>query len=121
VHYIDNSNVYCVVLSHNDECVCVVQPFSKHMPRTNDISLWLPDNGFSSNDFYDLVRSIGGETVYKVVLNDVYTSSTSPPRTSHCYSITYQLPDGPITQADVAEIHSRIAAAATELLGVEVR
>jgi len=91
------------------------------LPRTNDISFWLPENGFSSNDFYDLVRSIGGDTVLKVTLNDVYTSQTSPPRTSHCYSITYQLPDASITQDDVAVVHSRIEAAATELLGVEVR
>ena len=91
------------------------------MPRTNDISFWLPDTGFSSNDFYDLVRSVGGDTVLKVTLNDIYTSQTSPPRTSHCYSITYQLPDASITQADVAVVHSRIGAAATELLGVEIR
>jgi len=100
---------------------CLVQPFNKHPPRTNDISFWLPETGFSSNDFYDLVRSIGGDSVLKVTLNDVYTTQTSPPRTSHCYTISYQLPEGPITQSDVAIIHSRIAAAATELLGVEVR
>jgi len=99
----------------------VVQPFSKYLPRSNDISFWLPETGFSSNDFYDLVRSIGGDNVLKVTLSDVYTRQTSPPRTSHCYTITYQLPDGPITQDDVAIVHSRIAAAATELLGVEVR
>jgi len=100
---------------------CVLQPFSKHLPRSNDLSFWLPETSFSSNDFYDLVRSIGGDTVLKVTLNDVYTKQTSPPRTSHCYTITYQLPDGPITQADVAVIHSRIADAASQLLGVEVR
>ena len=100
---------------------CVVQPFSKYLPRTNDISFWLPETGFSSNDFYDLVRSIGGDTVLKVKLNDVYTSPESQSRTSHCYSITYQLPDAFIRQADVAVVHSRIAAAATQLLGVEIR
>jgi len=98
-----------------------VQQFSKYLPRTNDISFWLPETGFSSNDFYDLVRSIGGDTVLKVMLNDVYTSQASPPRTSHCYSITYQLPDASITQADVALVHLRIAEAATQLLGVEIR
>ena len=85
------------------------------------MSFWLPENGFSSNDFYDLVRSIGGDMVLKVTLNDVYTSETSPARTSHCYTITYHLPEGPITQADVTVVHSRIATAATELLGVEIR
>jgi len=101
--------------------ICVVQPFSKHLPRSNDMSFWLPSTGFSSNDFYDLVRSVGGDTVLKVTLNDVFTTPSSPPRTSHCYTISYQLPEGPITQADVAVVHSRIAAAATKLLGVEIR
>jgi len=59
--------------------------------------------------------------VLKVTLNDVYTTQTSPPRTSHCYTITYHLPEGPVTQADVNVVHWRIAAAANELLGVEVR
>ena len=104
-----------------DKYFCVVQPFSKFLPRRNDLSFWLPESGFSSNDFYDLVRSIGGDTVLKVTLNDVYTTQTSPARTSHCYTITYHLPDGPITQADVAIVHSRIAAAASEMLGVEIR
>lgn len=104
-----------------DKYFCVVQPFSKFLPRRNDLSFWLPESGFSSNDFYDLVRSIGGDTVLKVTLNDVYTTQTSPKRTSHCYTITYHLLDGPITQADVAIVHSRIAAAAAEMLGVEIR
>ena len=107
----------CMIVNN----ICDVQPFSKYSPRTNDISFWLPETGYSSKDFYDLVRSIGGDTVLKVILNDVYTTTTSPPRTSHCYTITYQLPDGPITQAHVAAVHSHIEKAAIELLGVKVR
>lgn len=34
-------------------------PVSKFPPCTNDISFWLPDEDYSSNDFYDIVRSIG--------------------------------------------------------------
>ena len=89
------------------------------MPRSNDLSFWLPsDSGFSSNDFYDIVRSIGGDAVVKVTLIDEFTTGT---RTSHCYSIMYQMFDRPITQADVTDIHSRIAKASVDTLGVEIR
>lgn len=52
-------------------CVCV-QPLSKYPPLHNDISFWLPANGFIENDFYELVRSIGGDLVEKVSLVDKF-------------------------------------------------
>lgn len=52
-------------------CVCV-QPLSKYPPLHNDISFWLPANGFTENDFYELVRSIGGDLVEKVSLVDKF-------------------------------------------------
>lgn len=62
-------------------CVCVFQPLSKFPPLHNDISFWLPEikeseagrESFTQNDFYDLVRSIGGELVEKVALVDDFT------------------------------------------------
>ena len=44
---------------------------SKHPACINDISFWLPkdsEESYSENDFYDLVRSLGG-TVISNVLN----------------------------------------------------
>lgn len=49
-----------------------VQPLSKYPPLHNDISFWLPANGFIENDFYELVRSIGGDLVEKVSLVDKF-------------------------------------------------
>ncbi|XP_026185310.1 phenylalanine--tRNA ligase, mitochondrial isoform X3 [Mastacembelus armatus] len=51
------------------------QPLSKFPPLHNDISFWLPESregqeSFTENDFYELVRSIGGEMVEKVSLVD---------------------------------------------------
>ncbi|KAG9356065.1 hypothetical protein JZ751_000909 [Albula glossodonta] len=48
-------------------------PLSKYPPLLNDISFWLPEGGYSENDFYDLVRSIGGDLVEKVSLIDKFT------------------------------------------------
>ena len=42
-----------------------LQPFSKFQPCINDISFWIPRD-YSSNDFYDLVRSVGGDVIEQV-------------------------------------------------------
>ncbi|KAK9527398.1 hypothetical protein VZT92_013965 [Zoarces viviparus] len=54
------------------------QPLSKYPPLLNAISFWLPEpreqeDGFTENDFYELVRSIGGDLVEKVSLVDQFT------------------------------------------------
>lgn len=57
------------------------QPLSKYPPLHNDISFWLPESresedgreSFTENDFYELVRSIGGDLVEKVSLVDEFT------------------------------------------------
>ncbi|MGH0124185.1 UNVERIFIED_CONTAM: hypothetical protein FKN15_054108 [Acipenser sinensis] len=59
-------------VSHIDQEV-TFQPLSKYPPLINDISFWLPSQGYSENDFYDLVRSIGGDLVEKVSLFDQFT------------------------------------------------
>ena len=43
---------------------------SKHPACINDISFWLPktnEESYSENDFYDLVRSIGGKVISNVL------------------------------------------------------
>ncbi|KAM3860793.1 phenylalanine--tRNA ligase, mitochondrial [Diretmus argenteus] len=50
------------------------QPLSKYPPLHNDISFWLPEReSFTENDFYELVRSVGGDLVEKVTLMDQFT------------------------------------------------
>ncbi|KAJ7395046.1 phenylalanine--tRNA ligase, mitochondrial-like [Pitangus sulphuratus] len=48
------------------------QPLSRYPPLINDISFWLPSETYSENDFYDLVRTIGGDLIEKVVLVDEF-------------------------------------------------
>ena len=47
---------------------------SKCPPCINDISFWLPADAesYSENDFYDLVRSVGGDNVEHVELFDTF-------------------------------------------------
>ena len=61
--------------------VLFFQPLSKYPPLHNDISFWLPESreseagqeSFTENDFYELVRTIGGDLVEKVSLVDEFT------------------------------------------------
>ncbi|XP_072801838.1 phenylalanine--tRNA ligase, mitochondrial isoform X4 [Vicugna pacos] len=48
------------------------QPLSKYPAVMNDISFWLPPENYTENDFYDLVRTIGGDLVEKVDLIDKF-------------------------------------------------
>lgn len=46
------------------------RPVSSYPQCTNDISFWLPSNltieNFANNDFYDLVRNVGGDIIEQV-------------------------------------------------------
>lgn len=111
--FLDQFNV------ENPDMPVVYKPISKHLPRINDMSFWITDS-FVSSDFYDVVRSVGGDAVEKVTLVDTFTHAKTS-RTSHCYSITYQHMERPISQEEVTEIHRRIAATAVNQLGIELR
>lgn len=96
------------------------QPISSYPQCINDISFWLPDRGsFSPNDFYDLVRSIGGDLVEQVSLIDDFTNKKG--RRSNCFRIVYRACDRTLTQAEVNEIHKAIENTAASDLHVEIR
>ncbi|XP_045148945.1 phenylalanine--tRNA ligase, mitochondrial-like [Echinops telfairi] len=103
------------------------------------------------NDFYDLVRTIGGDLVEKVdlidkfehpkkkisweedvagasVFADLETTWGGPPlfrslthKTSHCYRITYRHTERTLSQPEVQRIHQTVQEAVVRVLGVEGR
>lgn len=92
-----------------------------HYPQcTNDISFWLPGSDYSSNDFYDLVRSIGGDIIEQVSLVDEFCHPKSG-KISHCYRIVYRHMEKTLTQEEVNTIHKEIEKSAVDYLNVTIR
>uniref|UniRef100_A0A8I5N785 Phenylalanine--tRNA ligase, mitochondrial n=1 Tax=Papio anubis TaxID=9555 RepID=A0A8I5N785_PAPAN len=96
------------------------QPLSKYPPMINDISFWLPSENYAENDFYDLVRTIGGDLVEKVDLIDKFEHPKTH-KTSHCYRITYRHMERTLSQREVRHIHQALQEAVVQRLGVEGR
>ena len=94
------------------------KPISLYPQLYNDVSFWLPPEGYNSNDLYDLIRDIGGDLVEQVSLVDEFTKKG---RTSHCYRIVYRSHDRTLTQEEVTAVHSKITKSAENILNVEIR
>lgn len=99
----------------------IYKPISQYPPCKCDVSFWLPENAeYSSNDFYDIVRSVGGEIVEQVQLIDNFTHPKTK-KTSHCYRIVYRHMEKTLVQEEVNKVHQKIADAASLNLGVTLR
>ncbi|XP_006864173.1 PREDICTED: phenylalanine--tRNA ligase, mitochondrial [Chrysochloris asiatica] len=96
------------------------QPLSKYPAVINDISFWLPSENYTENDFYDLVRTIGGDLVEKVDLIDKFEHPKTQ-KTSHCYRITYRHMERTLSQLEVQRVHEAVQKATVQELGVEGR
>ena len=95
------------------------QPISQYPQCTNDISFWLPEN-YEENNFYALVRDIGGSMIEQVYIVDDYFHPKKN-RRSHCYRIIYRHLEKTLTQEEVNAIHAQIEAAVVKQLGGEIR
>jgi len=94
---------------------------SQYPSCINDISFWIPEgNSFTSNDFYDLVRSVGGDLIEQVSLVDEF-HHLKKKRWSHCYRIVYRSMDKTLTQGEVNGVHKLIEEATVRDLGCLLR
>jgi len=93
---------------------------SKQPALRNDISFWILEDTFCSNDFYDLVRSIDNDLIESVSLVDEFVHPQTK-RRSHCYSIFYRHMSRPLTQAEVADLHQCIQKTVVKQFNVEGR
>ncbi|XP_022082468.1 phenylalanine--tRNA ligase, mitochondrial-like [Acanthaster planci] len=95
------------------------KPFSKYPPLIQDISFWCPDS-YTSNDFYDVIRSVAGDLVEQVGLVDEFRHPKTD-RTSRCYRIIYRSMEKTLTKEEAGDVHMRIGRTAQERLGLEMR
>lgn len=97
------------------------KPVSVYPSCTNDLSFWLPEDGsYSSYDFYDIVREIGGDTIEQISLKDEFTHPKTK-KTSHCYNIVYRHMERTLTKREVNKIHDQISKTTVAKLNVIIR
>ncbi|GBG29786.1 Phenylalanine--tRNA ligase, mitochondrial [Hondaea fermentalgiana] len=95
------------------------KPYSKYPACLKDISFWLsPD--FHENDFFAVVREIGGDLIERVELIDEFTHPKTQ-RVSNCFRITFRHMDRSLTNEEIDKIQEVIRESTANQLGVELR
>jgi len=97
------------------------KPFSKYPPTIRSVSFWIPDGEeFSSNDLYEVVRSVADDVVEEMELVDEFKHPKTQ-RTSLCYTITFRAMDRTLTDDEVNEMERKIRDKVITDLNVELR
>ena len=98
------------------------QEVSKYPPVTRDISFIVPKT-FTPNDYFDLVRDIGGDLVEEVELLDKYENDEKfgADKISYAYRVTYRSIERTLTSEEIDVIHKKLEGATTEQFQATVR
>lgn len=95
------------------------KPFSKQPACYKDISFWIPPT-FHENEFFELVRQVGGNLVEDVKLIDKFVNPKTN-KESHCYRLNYRSMDRNLTNEEIDELQVQVRSRAAEHLKVELR
>ena len=99
----------------------IFRPFSKYPLCYKDIAFWLPKNGeYVENDFFELVRSVGGDLVEKVELKDRFCHPHSG-RISYMYRVMYCSMERSLTNEEINALQDTLRDSVTKQLGIELR
>ena len=82
---------------------------SKYPPITRDVS-FVVDSGFIPNNYFDLIRDIGGDLVEEVELVDSYENPDKfgPNKKSYTYRIVYRSNERTLLASEVDPLQEQI-------------
>src|SRR3989344_1479459 len=94
---------------------------SKYPQITRDVSFVVPKS-FIANDYFDLIRDLGGDLVEEVKLLDTYTDANKfGDKISYTYHIVYRSMERTLTSEEVDAIQSKVYEATKSQFGAEIR
>lgn len=95
---------------------------SKYPPVVRDISFVVAKT-FVPNDYFDLVRDVGGDLIEQVELIDKYEDDTrfGANKMSYAYRVTYRSIERTLTHSEVDALHKKLEAATAASVGAQVR
>lgn len=95
---------------------------SKYPPVLRDISFIVPKS-FVPNDYFDLVRDIGGDLIEEVELLDKYENDEKfgADKLSYAYRITYRSIERTLTSEEVDVLHKQLEASTVEQFEATIR
>ncbi len=95
---------------------------SKFPPVPRDIS-FIVSKSFVPNDYFDLIRELGGDLVEEVELMDKYENEAKfgSDRISYTYHIVYRSADRTLKSEEVDAIHNKLYEQTKEIYNAELR
>ncbi|OGN32926.1 MAG: hypothetical protein A3I39_02340 [Candidatus Yanofskybacteria bacterium RIFCSPLOWO2_02_FULL_47_9b] len=95
---------------------------SKYPPIVRDISFVVPDT-FVPNNYFDLIRDIGGDLVEQVELLDKYENEEKfgKGKVSYTYRIVYRSIERTLTTEEIEPLQNKVAGETTKQFGAEIR
>ena len=95
---------------------------SKYPPITRDIS-FVVGKDFVPNNYFDLIRDIGGELVEEVTLLDKYENAEKfgAGHVSYTYRIVYRSNERTLTTAEIEPLEEKLAEETKRQFGAEIR
>ncbi len=100
----------------------IYKEVSKYPPITRDIS-FLVDKSFVPNNYFDLIRDIGGSLVEEVSLLDKYENAEKfgADKVSYTYRIVYRSNERTLETAEVEPLQVKVIEETKKQFGAEVR
>ncbi len=95
---------------------------SKYPAITRDISFIVP-NTFSPNDYFDLIRELGGDLIEEVTLLDKFENQEKfgADKISYTYRIIYRSTEKTLTTDEIEPIQNKITEETKKQFGAEIR